>query len=105
MRVDPPQTFTIFVLILMAAVSACFYYGVFVHLKGNFGNLPTNNSIALILNVGLLALLSLNLAFLLKFWLEWDFLTALGNIFWLIVLTAFVANYALLYMKNSQVSK
>ena len=104
-RVDPPETFTIFVLIVMAVVSGFFYYGVFVHLKGNFGNLPTNNSIAFILNISLLALLALNLAFLLKFWLEWNFLTALVNIFWLVLLTAFVANYALLYMKNSQLSK
>ena len=89
----------------MIVVTVFFYYGVFVHLKANFGNIPTENPIAMILNVSLLALLGLNFVFLLKFWLEWNFLTAISNIFWLIVLTAFVGNYALLYMKKNQGSK
>ena len=104
-RVDPPQTFTTFVLIVMTIVTAFFYYGLFGHLKANFGNLPTGDTVAFILNVGLLALLCLNFVFMLKFWLEWNFITMVGNLFWLIVVTAFVANYALLYLKNSQGSK
>lgn len=87
---------------MMVVLTVFFYYGVFVHLKANFGNIPTHDSAGMILNVGLIALFGLNLAFLMKFWLEWTFITTMGNMFWLIVVTALVGNYALLYMKKSQ---
>lgn len=88
-------------LILIVLVSLIFYYGVFVHLRGNFSSIPTGSSAGMLLNLALIALVVLNLVFLGKFWLEWNFITASGNIFWLLVATALVGNYALLYLKKS----
>lgn len=99
-RVDPPDTFTTFLLIAMATITAIFYYGIFVHQKANINNLPKNNGMGLILNLSLIGLLVVNLVFLMKFWLAWNFLTVLSNMFWLMILTALVGNYALLHMNK-----
>lgn len=67
-RIDPPATFTIFLVIIMAIFTAIFYYGVFGHLKANIKLLPSDG-VGLLLNIGLISLLAVNLVFLAKFWL------------------------------------
>ena len=81
-RVDPPSTFTIFVVVLMTGLSLIFYYGLFGYLKVNFKLLPSSG-VGLVLNLGLIVLLGFNLAFLAKFWLEWNFITTIYNLSWL----------------------
>ena len=99
MRVDPPAAFTIFIVILMGIFTLVLFYGIFGHLKANFRLLPSDG-VGLVLNLALIALLFVNLVFLAKFWLEWNFITTMINLFWLTIATALIANYALLYMKN-----
>ena len=66
----------------MAIVTLIFYYGLFGYLKVNF-KLLTSSGLGLVLNLGLIILLGFNLAFLGKFWLEWNFITTISNFSWL----------------------
>ena len=81
-RVDPPQTFTTFIVILMAAYSLIFLYGLFSYLKINLKNFPTSG-LGFLLNLGLVSLIITNFVFLMKFWFTWTFITTVGNFFWL----------------------
>jgi len=67
-RIDPPSTFTIFIVIVMAAISILFAYGLFVYLGANLKLFPLNG-IGFFLNAVLVALLLGNLVFLGKFWI------------------------------------
>lgn len=98
-RIDPPVTFTLFIVIVMAVFSLIFIYGLFGYLKVNFKLLPSDG-LGLVLNLALIALIGVNLVFLAKFWLEWNFIKTIGNMVLLVIVTALVANYALLFLKN-----
>lgn len=91
--------FTYFVLAVMGLFSILFLYALFGNLKANLSLIP-RDGLGLVLNLALIALIGVNLAFLAKFWLEWNFIKTIGNFTILIIVTVFVANYALLYMKN-----
>lgn len=81
-RIDPPQIFTTFILILMVLFTVFLLYGLFVYLKVNFKQLPSSG-LGVILNLALIALIVTNLVFLIKFWLSWNFITTVNNFFWL----------------------
>lgn len=81
-RIDPPSTFTIFIVIVMAVVSVLFVYGLFGHLGANLRLFPSSG-LGAILNAVLIVLLLGNLVFLGKFWIEWNFITTIVNLFWL----------------------
>lgn len=66
----------------MAVVSILFAYGLFVYLGANLKLFPLSG-LGLILNVVLIGLLLLNLVFLGKFWIEWNFIRTIVNLFWL----------------------
>lgn len=91
--------FTYFVLAVMGLFSILFLYALFGNLKANLSLIP-RDGLGLVLNLALIALIGVNLVFLAKFWLEWNFIKTIGNFTILIIVTVFVANYALLYMKN-----
>ena len=90
----------------MATYSAIFLFGAFSYLKVNFNNFPTKG-FGFLLNLVLLGLIIASFVFLMKFWLTWNFITTVHNFFWLskllynsVLITAFVANYALHHIKN-----
>lgn len=66
----------------MCILTAIFYYGLFGYLGVNFKGLP-RDGVGLLLNLGLVVLLGVNLVFLGKFWLEWNFITTISNFSWL----------------------
>lgn len=66
----------------MVVFTLIFFYGLFGHLKINVGLLPSDG-LGLLLNLGLIGLLGANLVFLAKFWLDWNFITTVTNLFWL----------------------
>lgn len=91
----------------MISYTLIFLYGSFVYLKINLSNFPTSG-FGFVLNFGLIGLIVANFWFLMKFWLSWTFIATVGNLFWLgnifmiylVLVTAFVANYALQHVKN-----
>ena len=80
-RVDPPQIFTAFVLVLNVVMTLIFVYGL-SYLGVNLKLLMESGS-GMLLNMVLIGLLGLNLLFLFKFWMEWTFLNTIQNMFWL----------------------
>lgn len=66
----------------MVVFTALFYYGIFGYLKANVKLLPSDG-VGLLLNIALISLLAVNLVFLGKFWLQWNFITTVVNFFWL----------------------
>ena len=80
-RVDPPQIFTAFVLVLDVVMTIIFFYGL-SYLGVNVKLLMESGS-GLVLNVILIGLLLVNMLFLFKFWMEWTFLNTIQNMFWL----------------------
>lgn len=90
-RVDPPQTFTSFVVVISVLLFSVFLYGL-VHLKANVNLLFTSTS-ALVLNLMLIGLLGVNLLFLVKFWLGWTFISTV-KYFLLLSMCIFKLSYS-----------
>jgi hypothetical protein len=71
-RVDPPQTFTVFVTALILLLFVIFLGGL-LHQKVNLNLFPTDGA-GLLLNAVFLGSLGLVLVMLFKFWLSWNFI-------------------------------
>lgn len=98
-RVDPPQIFTAFAVLLIVGFTLVFLYGL-SYLNVNLKLFPTDSSVGLITNIGFLGVLATVLYFLLQFWLNWTFLETLQNLLLIILPTAFIANYALVNVRK-----
>lgn len=85
-------------MIVILAINAVFVYGL-NYLKVNV-NLFPKSSTGFLMNIGLVVIIMANLTILLKFWISWTFLETLQYLFILIVPTALIANYALVYVKK-----
>jgi hypothetical protein len=67
---------------MMMVLTGIYYYGLFGYLKVNVKLIPSKG-IGLVLNIILICLVGVNLVFLGKFWLEWNFITTVTNFIWL----------------------
>jgi len=71
-RIDPPQTFTGFIVVLIIVLFAVFLYGL-NYQKVNISLFPRDGT-GFILNVLFIGSLGLILFILLQFWLNWTFI-------------------------------
>lgn len=71
-RIDPPNLFTGFVVLLIIILFSIFLYGL-SYQKVNFNLFPTDGK-GFLLNVVFLGFLGLVLFMLLKFWINWTFI-------------------------------
>lgn len=71
-RIDPPATFTGFIVLLIIVFFSIFLYGL-SYQKVNFSLFPTDGS-GFLLNAVFLGCLGLVLFMLLKFWINWTFI-------------------------------
>jgi hypothetical protein len=78
-RIDPPATFTIFVVVVILVAFLIFLYGL-TNLKANFNLFPQDGT-GVLTNVLFLGVLGAILLLLVKFWISWTFIETIQYFF------------------------